>query len=95
MNCKPGDMAIVTSSRANAGKTVTCVRLMPDGAALTTRADGASFYAAAAGPIWFIDRPLVWDHVCEDLPYAPDKYLMPIRPDADGLHVRESDEVTA
>lgn len=96
MNCKPGDMAIVLGNSTETGKFVTCIELVPTGVRLcaTEPADGRSSYAAEEyGPLWQIDRALEWDGIWAC--YVPDKYLMPIRPDADGIHVSERDEVTA
>jgi len=76
MNCKQGDLAIVVRSDAgNAGKIVTCIRLLngfrhiaPDG--------------SVSNDIWQIDRPLIgWggEVSCE----ISDMQLRPLRDPGD------------
>jgi len=72
-------MAIVISGTMghNIGKTVTCIRLL---------AYEEHFLTADFGDVWLVDTPLEfsrseWPDEPRDLiPWAPDKYLMPIRP---------------
>ena len=82
MNCKPGDLAIVVPPgfSENLGKVVRCIELCKEAVA----PDGIPL--KASGPIWVIDRPLVWLSFtfssCRDttLSFANDETLMPISP---------------
>jgi hypothetical protein len=87
MNCKQGDLAIVTCG-PNGGKIVTCLELMPAGSNRINEANG---------PLWRVDRPMEY-HRCRapDVPaylyLVPDRALMPIRPEADAI---ADDDATA
>jgi hypothetical protein len=86
MNCKPGDMALVIVG-LDAGKTTTCVRLEdPDRCGVPYR-----------GKTWRIEHEMHWSDQGQVLmlPYLPDSYLMPIRPEPDPLHVETDNEVKA
>ena len=77
MNCKKGDLALVVrSSAANNGKLVTCLELLPPGSCNTSAEDG---------PLWRIDRELVWESPLGEFPgyVVPDWALMPISPKPD------------
>lgn len=84
LRCKPGDLALVTFGLTSAGKIVTCIRLedpiFPNG----LRRDHV-------GCTWLVDVPLRWvGQTIEMVPYCPDQYLMPIRPEPE-----ENDDDTA
>jgi hypothetical protein len=77
MNCQPGDLALVLRGSFNCGRFVTCVRLeQPQNIVLHE-----------SGPVWLIDTTLRWftrgpvdGPAFVQLPYAPDRVLLPIRP---------------
>jgi hypothetical protein len=77
MKCRPGDMAIL-SAGSDAGHAVTCIRVEDP---------PSPFHIAGNyGPIWLLDKPVTWRHVfafmeSEKVPYWPDRFLQPIRPD--------------
>ncbi|MGH9641232.1 MAG: hypothetical protein ACRD3Q_02275 [Terriglobales bacterium] len=75
LRCKPGDLALtVSGAPPNVGLAVTCLELLPAGAANID---------AQEGPIWHIDRPLEYRNELGGFfgNFAPDNALMPIRPD--------------
>lgn len=77
MRCKVGDLAIIVRSVAgNEGKIVRCLELVEDFQWLN--ADGSESTEAA----WRIDREIpTWKGRLTV--FAKDRYLRPIRPDAD------------
>ena len=75
MNCKPGDMAIVVSSRmGNEGKVVTCLKLRP-------------YSNLLLGPVWETDNHSILSWTLsggyEKLNTIPDCLIRPLR-DSDG-----------
>jgi hypothetical protein len=58
------------------GKTVRCIRIL---------SDDEHFALLSHGPIWLVDRELSYSSSegRRFNPWAPDRYLMPIRPDAE------------
>ena len=75
MNCRAGDLALVTWT-ADAGKLVTCLRLEDPPVPIPEH---------ARGKVWLIDRETRWYGTSGtelSMPYCPDEFLMPIRPDA-------------
>jgi hypothetical protein len=103
MNCKQGDIALVTSG-ASAGIMVTCLEALPVG---WQRDDLPRGYhqpiSVEAGPLWRVDRPIDWGHTPESRRYrlptrlcvVPDKFLMPIRPNDDQDEAHEIEPVRA
>ena len=83
MNCKQGDLALVIDGGPNAGMMVTCLEWLPAG---SRRDDLPPFitqhFEESLGPLWRVDRFLTWG--ATKIRIAPDKYLMPIRPDSAG-----------
>lgn len=82
LNCNRGDLALVIEG-LDAGKMVTCLEPLPAG---FTRDDLPPGWPSQkiheeAGPLWRVDRPLAWGEPEPYIRLAPDKYLMPIRPD--------------
>lgn len=86
MNCKPGDWAIVVPPgfKENLGKVVHCIELSK-----TDRAPDGIRLSASNGPIWVIDRPIIWKtfvlgHITDTmLSFAGDDTLIPITPPDD------------
>ena len=75
LNCKRGDLALVLSG-PNGGKVVTCLELLPA---------GADSVDDSVGPLWRVDRPLIYTNdvlpgIVASKRLAPDRKLMPIRP---------------
>lgn len=74
MNCKEGDLAIVTRSiNGNAGIIVRCIALHPA---------GCFTYEKSLGPMWEVDRELTfvsWAGSVKLENFAPDACLRPIR----------------
>lgn len=75
-----------------AGKMVTCIRLEhpPKSIVLTPRAQEMA--------IWLIDRELQWSTDGKPgvvMPYCPDEYLMPIRPEPDTEDLETTQEICA
>lgn len=86
--CAVGDLALVIGPpRAlEVGHAVTCVCLHTQEVHIPHRS-GRTLRIAAL-PLWFIDRPVTWTSAnCGDilLPYYPDRWLMPIRPEPETL----------
>lgn len=84
MNCQPGDLALVIHG-PDAGKTVTCVRLVERGEIIPTP-QGPHVVEGWALPMWHVDRPVTcassaYGHL--ELPLCRDARLMPIRPERD------------
>lgn len=77
MNCKAGDMAVIISG-LNAGKIVTCIKLI---------GDTGVFNILENGPVWEVDTPVRWKAQLTDdfieLALCPDRALMPIQPSND------------
>jgi hypothetical protein len=96
MNCKQGDLAIVVDGSPNAGMMVTCLESLPAG---FRRDDLPPFitqhFEESLGPLWRVDRFLRWG--ATRIRIAPDRYLMPIRPDSSDLESVEDagEELTA
>src|SRR5215469_15866925 len=76
LNCEQGDLALVIAGRS-AGKVVSCLEVLPA---------GSEYVDEAAGALWRVDRPLEYLNEAIGMTatkyLAPDKVLMPIRPDA-------------
>jgi hypothetical protein len=77
MNCKQGDMAIVTRTETGrgVGMVVTCLALLND----------PSVRFIGLGPIWIVDSFWEWEAVdgsVRSQPWMMDRWLMPISPDA-------------
>ena len=80
MNCRQGDLALVTRG-PNAGKVVTCLEVLPPGFERDDLPPNVhQEIDAAEGPLWRTDRPLDWGDLVF-IHLAPDAVLMPIRPD--------------
>ena len=81
MNCKPGDLALVVCAYdPAAGMLLTVLE----------RGELPGTLRAAPpfdGPLWRVDRAVAWFDkllgITRMLPYFPDRYLLPIRPEAD------------
>lgn len=102
MNCKPGDLALITVSRGpNSGKMVECIRLVTMEEFREALAHIAPPHISVKdyGPIWQIDRPITWwapsINVKQEAHFCPDKVLMPIRPDAEPVDERRQQEEPA
>jgi hypothetical protein len=79
-----------TSFIVDVGKMLTCVRLIGVGY------ENEGFrILKGEGPCWQIDRELHWVNTVTGaallLPYAPDKILLPIRPDELDENHKEAD----
>ncbi len=73
LNCKPGDLALVIGGTKghNLGKTCTVIRLLGE----------FEHLLLGMGPVWLVDRPMTCSNewVTDQHPWAPDRFLMPIR----------------
>lgn len=78
MNCKPGDLAIITRSITGkvVGNVVSCIRIL----------DRHEHSAKDKyGPMWLVDREFGWtrngsDDRTQRQPWWPDMWLLPINP---------------
>ena len=81
MNCKQDEIAIVVRTQRNNDKIVRCVRLVSDQEFL----DRTNFNDNTHGPIWEVDRDMLWGSLISSLvadvmvPFMPDANLRPIR----------------
>lgn len=87
MNCQPGDLArVVCADDPAAGMILRVIELAELPGSLHP-----------APPLWRVDRPVewldTWYGVTLKLPYFPDRYLMPIRPEADPEAVPTEQEI--
>ena len=97
MNCKPGDLAIVVRSKANAGRVVRCIKLLPAGTWLgVTSTTGAQ--SRAKEPVWLVEGKLrifyqfTGEHF--EVPYAYDSILRPLDADLNDETLEDTNERT-
>jgi hypothetical protein len=88
MNCKQGELAIITSKAGNLGLLVETIEFMGEHPTHGTNDFGPMHWHKDKGPCWLvktIGSPLkFWDDKCGWVEYPvapyPDKFLRPIRP---------------
>jgi hypothetical protein len=82
LRCKQGDLALVIAG-PDAGMLLTCLEPLPVGFERDDLPRGIrQRISEDAGPLWRVDRAITW-HVGVHLYVAPDRALMPIRPEPD------------
>ena len=84
MNCKQGDLALAIPPSFDAGKAFTCVEVLmaPTPETLSVGIEDSNDY-----PLWRVDRGATWTSapgaLRMQLPFIPDRCLLPLRPPAD------------
>ena len=88
MNCRPGDLAIVTAGRA-AGMMVTCVELLSVGTRVAVIGAVGYVQVAPTDRLWRLDRRIPFEFTPDGstiyADISQDDYLLPIRPQSDDV----------